>query len=168
MTDTLHEPDPICLQRTVPLAQQFGHRYPSERSKSQLYSEFLPMMNSRQVELLDVPRLARQLEGLERRTARGGRDSIDHGPGGHDDVANVVAGVCAELLRPWGGHAVPGDGAGEPAAAPVLTWMDVFATPEAAAAVRRASVPAGPAPRAPRPGGKALTDYDPFERAGIR
>jgi hypothetical protein len=31
---------------------------------------------------------------LERRTARGGRDTIDHPPGGHDDVANAVAGAC--------------------------------------------------------------------------
>jgi hypothetical protein len=28
-----------------------------------------------------------------RRTARGGRDSIDHAPGAHDDVANAVAGA---------------------------------------------------------------------------
>jgi hypothetical protein len=34
-----------------------------------------------------------QLCGLERRTARGGRDSIDHAPGSHDDVANAVAGA---------------------------------------------------------------------------
>jgi len=33
------------------------------------------------------------LHGLERRTARGGRDSIDHGPGAKDDVANAAAGV---------------------------------------------------------------------------
>ena len=36
-----------------------------------------------------------QLIGLERRTARGGRDSIDHGPGGHDDVCNAVAGLAS-------------------------------------------------------------------------
>ena len=35
--------------------------------------------------------------GLERRTSRGGRDSIDHGPQGHDDLANVVAGVSYML-----------------------------------------------------------------------
>jgi hypothetical protein len=29
---------------------------------------------------------------LERRTARGGKDSIDHAPGAHDDLANCVAG----------------------------------------------------------------------------
>jgi hypothetical protein len=31
-----------------------------------------------------------QLCELERRTARGGRDSVDHAAGGHDDVANAV------------------------------------------------------------------------------
>jgi hypothetical protein len=36
--------------------------------------------------------------GLERRTSRGGRDSIDHAPGSHDDLANAAAGaiVAAE------------------------------------------------------------------------
>jgi hypothetical protein len=34
---------------------------------------------------------------LERRTARGGRDSIDHPPGAHDDLANAVAGLCSTL-----------------------------------------------------------------------
>lgn len=70
---------------------------PSEKAKSDLYRELLPSLNGGKVELLDVPRLSAQLTGLERRTARGGRDSIDHVPGGHDDVANAVAGalVCA-------------------------------------------------------------------------
>jgi hypothetical protein len=30
--------------------------------------------------------------------ARGGRDSIDHAPGGHDDLANAVAGAAALAL----------------------------------------------------------------------
>jgi hypothetical protein len=42
-------------------------------------------------------RLLAQIVGLERRTARGGRDSIDHAPGAHDDVANAAAGVVAAL-----------------------------------------------------------------------
>jgi hypothetical protein len=33
------------------------------------------------------------LVGLERRTSRAGKDSIDHAPGGHDDVANAAAGA---------------------------------------------------------------------------
>jgi hypothetical protein len=65
----------------------------SERTKNQIYTEALPLLNSGRVELLDHPRLVSQLCGLERRTARGGRDSIDHPPGGHDDVANAAAGA---------------------------------------------------------------------------
>ncbi len=49
------------------------------------------------VDLLDDERLIAQIVGLERRTARGGRDSIDHAPGAHDDLANAVAGVVATL-----------------------------------------------------------------------
>ena len=60
--------------------------------KSDIYRDMLPLLNSRKCELLDNRRLISQLHGLERRTARGGRDSIDHGPGAHDDIANAVAG----------------------------------------------------------------------------
>lgn len=66
---------------------------PAEKPKSDLYRDFLPLLNSGRVELLDLPRLHAQLLGLERRTARGGRDSIDHAPGGHDDVCNAAAGA---------------------------------------------------------------------------
>ena len=65
----------------------------SARPKSDLYRDLLPLLNARRVELLDLPRLSAQLCGLERRTARSGRDSIDHAPNAHDDLANAVAGV---------------------------------------------------------------------------
>ena len=70
----------------------------AEKPKVDLYRDALPALNSGRVELLDLPRLKAQLCALERRTARGGRDSIDHPPGGHDDVANAVAGIVAPLL----------------------------------------------------------------------
>jgi len=38
--------------------------------------------------------LVNQLASLERRTSCGGKETIDHSPGAHDDVANVVAGVA--------------------------------------------------------------------------
>jgi hypothetical protein len=69
----------------------------SARPKSDLYCDLLPLLNAKRVELLDNPRLAAQLVALERRTSRQGRDSIDHSPGGHDDLANVVAGVLVGL-----------------------------------------------------------------------
>jgi hypothetical protein len=71
----------------------------STRPKLDIYRDLLPLVNSRQVELLDDPRLVAQLCGLERRTARSGRDSIDHAPGGHDDAANAVAGVVVHVQQ---------------------------------------------------------------------
>jgi hypothetical protein len=70
---------------------------PAARPKSDLYRDTMPLLTSGRLELPDLPRLIAQLCGLERRTARGGRDSIDHGPGAHDDVANAVAGVAQML-----------------------------------------------------------------------
>lgn len=71
-----------------------GLRYvPSERSKSELYGDALPLFNSALVTLLDNTVLVNQLSRLERRTARGGRDSIDHPRGEFDDVANCVCGA---------------------------------------------------------------------------
>jgi hypothetical protein len=68
---------------------------PSERSKSEIYLSFLPMVMSGQIELLDHKKLLNQFTDLERRTRTGGRDSVDHSPGAHDDIANAVAGVMA-------------------------------------------------------------------------
>jgi hypothetical protein len=70
----------------------------SARPKSDLYRDLLPRLNSGEVDLLDEQRLVAQLCGLERRTSRGGRDSIDHAPGSHDDVANAVAGCLVGVL----------------------------------------------------------------------
>jgi len=70
----------------------------ADKVKSDYYRDFLAPLNSGKVELLDNKRLVSQLCQLERRTARGGRDSIDHPPGGHDDLANAVAGVAVRLL----------------------------------------------------------------------
>jgi len=68
--------------------------------KSQLYRDLLPVINSSQIELLDHPRLLAQLVGLERRPSHRGRDSIDHGPSGHDDLANCLAGVVTLIEEP--------------------------------------------------------------------
>ena len=69
----------------------------SARGKSDLYHDFLALANARRVELLDHPRMAAQFVGLERRTARSGKDSIAEPPGAHDDVCNSVAGVLTGL-----------------------------------------------------------------------
>ena len=80
--------------------QKFGIQYrASEKSRSEIYLEFLPAVMSSSVELLDNARLKNQLASLERVTGRQ-RDVIDHPPGGHDDVSNAVRGclvlVCAD------------------------------------------------------------------------
>ncbi len=89
------------------VAEEFSKRgvtYRScEQSKSELYLEFLAHMNSGRIELLDNERLRSQLSGLERRTARGGKDSIDHAAGCRDDISNAVAGAAVEALRGAGG-----------------------------------------------------------------
>lgn len=70
----------------------------AEQPKSALYQGLLPALNSQRVDLPDHPKLVDQIAGLERRVARGGRESIDHPPHGHDDLANAVAGVVARLV----------------------------------------------------------------------
>ena len=70
---------------------------PAEKTKSQIYNDFLPVLTSGRADLLDKSRLISQLAALERKTARGGRDSVDHPVGGSDDCANAVAGVLVNV-----------------------------------------------------------------------
>jgi hypothetical protein len=64
-----------------------------DKTASDTYRDTLPLLNSGKVELLDLPRLLKQLCNLDRRTARSGKDSISHPPGQHDDLANAVCGA---------------------------------------------------------------------------
>ncbi len=73
----------------------------SEKNRSELYLDLLPLLMSGQCELLDNPKLKNQLVGLERRTGRSGKDSIDHTPGAHDDCANAVAGALVANAVPY-------------------------------------------------------------------
>ena len=83
----------------VELFSKFGIAYEqSAAPKSDLYRDMLPLINSRRLDLLDHPKLVSQLTSLERRTARSGKDSIDHPPGGHDDIVNSVAGIAALFM----------------------------------------------------------------------
>jgi hypothetical protein len=68
---------------------------PSGKPKSDLYRDLLPLVNGARIELLDHPKSINQLCALERKTARSGKDSIDHPPGNHrDDVINAIAGAA--------------------------------------------------------------------------
>ncbi len=58
--------------------------------------------------MLDDKKLLAQLGNLERRTSRNGRDTVDHPPGGHDDIANSVAGAVVHAAGRSGiGFSVP-------------------------------------------------------------
>jgi hypothetical protein len=73
------------------------------KPKSDIYRDLLPILNSGGVELLDHAKAIAQICALERRTARGGRDSIDHPPAGHDDLSNVIAGAVVGTAIAKGG-----------------------------------------------------------------
>jgi hypothetical protein len=66
----------------------------SARTKSEIYQNALPLLTAGQIELPDSARLIAQCCALERRVARGGRESIDHPPRGHDDLINAVLGAA--------------------------------------------------------------------------
>lgn len=71
----------------------------ADQPKSALYQNLLPLLNSGRLELLDNATAVSQLCALERRVARGGRESIDHPPHAHDDLANAIAGVAGLVVR---------------------------------------------------------------------
>ena len=100
---------------------KFGISYEqSAKPKSDLYIDLLAAINSRRVALLDHGKLINQLCSLERRVARSGRDSIDHAPGAHDDLANAVAGLCAAALNKYGNYDVT-----------YRAWDDDYVAPDA-------------------------------------
>jgi hypothetical protein len=65
----------------------------SERDRSAIYLDALPLFTSGRARILDNKRLASQFVSLERRTSSIGKDRVDHGPGGHDDLCNSAAGA---------------------------------------------------------------------------
>ena len=71
----------------------------SDKVRSEIYQTLVPALNSRRVRLLDVPKLRSQIANLERTTTPGGRDSINHPAGQHDDLANAAAGALIQCGR---------------------------------------------------------------------
>jgi hypothetical protein len=86
--------------------RRFGVNYEvTDKPKSQLYTDLVPLLNSRRVDLLDHSKTVNQLVALERHVGRSGRDLIDHPPNAHDDCANALAGAVA-LCHCLGGYDV--------------------------------------------------------------
>ena len=88
----------------------------SDKTKSELYGDVLAIINSGQAGLLDHPKSINQFCALERRTSRQGKDSIDHPPGGKDDLSNAIAGALVLCKKPQFRigmiHCSPGGGPG--------------------------------------------------------
>jgi hypothetical protein len=84
--------DKYAAQWVVDAFAKCGIKYShSERDRSSIYLDALPLFTSGRVRLLDHKRLVNQFASLERRTSSIGKDRVDHGPGGHDDVCNSAA-----------------------------------------------------------------------------
>jgi hypothetical protein len=82
--------------------QAFAHEgiaYLKARAKTECYLEIGPRFAQGLVDLLDHPQLIRELKLLERRSRPGGKPSVDHPRGTHDDHANVLAVAADAALR---------------------------------------------------------------------
>lgn len=69
-------------------------------NRSEIYANFEPILNTGEVEMLDLPKLIQQLVGLIRKGVK-----IDHPAGEHDDFSNAAAGACVLAKTP---QMVPG------------------------------------------------------------
>ena len=77
-----------------------GIRYQrSEKPKSQLYLEALPLFTRELISIPDLPPLLKELRLLERQTHRSGKDSVDHGRYGSDDFANALCGCAVHVAK---------------------------------------------------------------------
>ena len=96
--------DRYAAEWTVEAFARVGIAYQSsERDRSALYLDALPLFTAGLVRLLDDQRLKHQVINLERRTSKSGRDRVDHAPGANDDLANACCGALVNVvseLRP--------------------------------------------------------------------
>lgn len=75
------------------------HYHTADKTASESYLEFLPLVNQGSVELLDDQRQTSQLLNLERRTRTSGKDLATHPPGQHDDRCNSLALAALEAKQ---------------------------------------------------------------------
>jgi hypothetical protein len=71
----------------------------SERDRSAIYLDIMAAFNAGRVRLLDNRRMVTQFSNLERRTSPIGKNRVDHGPGGHDDLCNSAAELSRGFFR---------------------------------------------------------------------
>ncbi|MGH7012550.1 MAG: hypothetical protein ACREEL_00070 [Stellaceae bacterium] len=74
--------------------EKHGIRYiVSDRKRSAVYLDALPLFTAGRARITDSPRLVHQLVSLERRTTRAGKDEVNHPSGSADDAANAACGA---------------------------------------------------------------------------
>jgi len=71
----------------------------ADKTTSEIFLEVAPHFMTGAVRLPDDKALIGELAALERRPSSRGRDTVSHGPGGHDDHAAALAG-CLYALGP--------------------------------------------------------------------
>jgi hypothetical protein len=71
----------------------------SKLSRSEIYLETLPLINSGKVRLLDNRRAINQLCALERHVTRSGKDNVDHPRNGRDDLCNSLCGALVNVME---------------------------------------------------------------------
>jgi hypothetical protein len=69
----------------------------SERDRSAIYVDCLPLFTAGRARLIDNRKLVVQFAALERRTSPGGKDRIDHAQNSHDDLCNATALAMVEV-----------------------------------------------------------------------
>jgi hypothetical protein len=81
---------------------QYKH---SDRDRSAIYADVLPLFTAGRARMLDSRKLVTQFANLERRTSPTGRDRINHpsNSGSHDDCANSVALALVQAAGKTGG-----------------------------------------------------------------
>jgi hypothetical protein len=77
-----------CVEAFAKVGIKYEH---SERNRSEIYLDCLPLFTSGRARILDNKRLINQFASLERKTSSVGKDRVNHGVGGHDDAANAAA-----------------------------------------------------------------------------
>ena len=93
----VRELPPVRGVRYFGFVDRAGHLFRAERgAEAQPVHESLPLLNSNRIELLDHPRLTTLRAGAQNGARRSGQHRP--APGGHDDLANAVAGAAALAL----------------------------------------------------------------------
>jgi hypothetical protein len=75
----------------------------TERDRSAVYSDALPLFTAGRARIVDSRKLVTQFASLERRPSPSGKDRIDHGRDGHDDLCNASALAMVEVASNRGG-----------------------------------------------------------------